>query len=74
MLGYDAKEGESDGVVAANDYQALAISGKGRRSALDISDCFRNVEWVHSDVTGIHHLLGGEGLDILGGVVWTEKA
>ena len=74
MLGvHRAKEGQRDGVVAADDDQAVGAAAQVQRAGLDLGDGGGDVERIRDQVARVGDLLCTEREHILRGVVGPQQ-
>lgn len=68
------KERKGDRMVTADRDEPGLVGAQCARARLDLIDRLGDAERVGGNVARVDDLLCGEGLDILGGIVWTKKS
>ena len=68
------KERKGDRMVTADRDEPGPVGAQCARARLDLIDRLGDAERVGGNVARVDDLLCGEGLDILGGIVWTKKS
>ena len=68
-----AQERQRDGVVAADDDQAIGAAAKLARAGLDLGDGGGDVERIRDEVAGVGDLLRAEREDVLRRVVRPQQ-
>ena len=68
------KQRKGDRLVTANRDEPGPVCAQCAPARLDLIYCLSDAERVGGNVASVDDLLCGEGLDILGGIVWSEKS